>query len=47
MKTLFSELNSRAVSEGWVKVSNEHGMVAARFISGRLAAFYYKSRHAQ
>ena len=47
MTELFSQLNSLAVSDGWARVSNEHGTVAARFTAGRLTAFYYKTNHKQ
>ena len=47
MKALFNELNRRAVSDGWVRVSNDFGTVAARFTAGRLTAFYYRTRRTQ
>ena len=47
MTELFSQLNSLAVSDGIVRVSNEHGTVTAMFTAGRLAGFYYKTRRKQ
>ena len=47
MTELFSQLNSLAVYDGIVRVSNEHGTVSARFTSGRLTALTYKSNRKQ
>lgn len=47
MTELFSQLNSLAVSDGIVRVSNEHGTVSARFVAGRLTAFHYKTNRKQ
>ncbi len=43
MTELFSQLNSLAVFDGIVRVSNEHGTVTAKFTAGRLTGFYYKT----
>ncbi len=47
MKQLFSQLNYLAVSDGIVRVSNEHGTVTAKFTAGRLTAFCYKTNRKQ
>lgn len=47
MAELFSQLNRRAVSDGWVRVSNATGTVAAKFTNGRLTAFCYKTNRKQ
>lgn len=47
MEQLFSQLNSLAVPDGIVRVSNEHGTVTAKFTAGRLTAFYYKTHRKQ
>ena len=47
MTELFSQLNRLAVSDGIVRVSNEHGTVTAKFTAGRLAGFYYKTHRKQ
>ena len=47
MEELFSQLNRLVVTDGIVRVSNEHGTVTARFTAGRLTAFCYKTNHKQ
>ena len=47
MGELFSQLNRLAVSDGIVRVSNEHGTVSAMFTAGRLTAFCYKTNRKQ
>ena len=47
MSELFIQLNRLAVSDGIVRVSNEHGTVSAKFTAGRLTAFCYKTNRKQ
>ena len=47
MTELFSQLNSLAVYDGIVRVSNDFGTVTAMFTAGRLAGFYYKTSRKQ
>ena len=43
MTELFSQLDRLAVQDGFVKVSNDCGEIAAMFSNGRLVSLTYKT----
>ena len=47
MAELFSQLDRLAVQDGFVKVSNDCGEIAAMYSNGRLVALTYKTNRKQ
>lgn len=47
MKELFSQLDRLAVKDGFVKVSNDCGEIAAMYSNGRLKSLSYKTYRKQ
>ena len=47
MEELFSQLDRLAVQEGFVKVFNDSGEIAAMFSNGRLKSLSYKTHRKQ
>lgn len=47
MEQLFSQLDLLAVQEGFAKVSNDWGEIAAMYSNGHLVALTYKTNRKQ
>lgn len=47
MRELFSQLDRLAVQNGFVKVSNDCGEIAAMYSNGRLVSLSYKTYRRQ